>query len=742
MKASGRIGIIMPEIIDTLDYDLLSGIQKQAAELEYDVIVYTGIFNSQSELQQDYYTDGLENIYSLISKSNLDGIIFAAERFHNIQLVDKIYGYLSQTDVPCLTLGYKRDGFPHINAKQYDGIYDITKHLISEHGCKTLYCLAGVPDHEPSQERLQGFIDAVADSGLTLSEKSIHYGWYWKQVPTELAADIVSGKIEKPDAVVCLNDVMAYYFQKTLIENGIRVPEDIAVTGCDGAWHSIMHTPQITTAAGRDLQLGADAVCRLYEMITGKRCGFSGDAQYILYGRSCGCNYEKMAEKNGLIFVMEKSVKTLMLRMYDKKTFIATDIINRMAGSDSINELMKEADKVGHILRNWKWIDICLCEDWKMDFDNPDIFRQAGFSDRMQLALSKRYGENEENGYMFPTSDIIPALNKPHEPCVITLTSLHCKGQIFGYCAVAYDYAEKIDLDQHYVSWCDAVSNGLFTLQKQLYISHIHEQMESFSTVEPVTGMLNKRGFTEHLPVTLHKLRKKNKDYAILFISQMSDSNDSAYDMAVITANALKKVCTDELCGRLTSHIFAVVVSADDESELKAASVDLTTATEEKIDELIGKPLHTTELFTELSIISGTKPAEIEKNFDSILKRFKEKKSAEASHYVTYKEQLYKLRRDIITHPENEWNIPDISRELGISKSHLQRLYRNLFSTSVKDDIISSRIGKAMQLLAHTELRVQEIAEKCGYNNENHFMRQFKEKIGVTALQYRKNNNQ
>ncbi len=75
-----------------------------------------------------------------------------------------------------------------------------------------------------------------------------------------------------------------------------------------------------------------------------------------------------------------------------------------------------------------------------------------------------------------------------------------------------------------------------------------------------------------------------------------------------------------------------------------------------------------------------------------------------------------------------------------ISKSRLQRMYRNLFSTNIKDDIISSRIEKAKQLLTHTELRVQEIAEQCGYNNENHFMRQFKGKTGVTALQYRKNN--
>ena len=102
---------------------------------------------------------------------------------------------------------------------------------------------------------------------------------------------------------------------------------------------------------------------------------------------------------------------------------------------------------------------------------------------------------------------------------------------------------------------------------------------------------------------------------------------------------------------------------------------------------------------------------------------------------------MYSLRRSIMTAPELDWNIPDISRELGISKTHLSRLYKELFSTSIKEDIILSRMNRAAQLLSHTDLRVGEIAEQCGYNNENHFMRQFKEKKGMTALQYRRAGN-
>lgn len=61
-----------------------------------------------------------------------------------------------------------------------------------------------------------------------------------------------------------------------------------------------------------------------------------------------------------------------------------------------------------------------------------------GCSDRMLHALSKRHGINEHEQYLFPTAYILPALQVPHEPKMLLLTSLHNHGQIFGYLATAY----------------------------------------------------------------------------------------------------------------------------------------------------------------------------------------------------------------------------------------------------------------------------------------------------------------
>ena len=75
MNSIGEIGVLLPEIVDPLDYDLLRGIHTEAAALGYDVLVYCSIYNSQAELQQDAYTHGLENIFTLLMQHRLDGVI-------------------------------------------------------------------------------------------------------------------------------------------------------------------------------------------------------------------------------------------------------------------------------------------------------------------------------------------------------------------------------------------------------------------------------------------------------------------------------------------------------------------------------------------------------------------------------------------------------------------------------------------------------------------------------------------
>ena len=100
-------------------------------------------------------------------------------------------------------------------------------------------------------------------------------------------------------------------------------------------------------------------------------------------------------------------------------------------------------------------------------------------------------------------------------------------------------------------------------------------------------------------------------------------------------------------------------------------------------------------------------------------------------------EKLSILRAKIYSQPFNDWNIGGLSHELALSKSYFQHLYKQQFGVSAVNDIISSRVEHGKYLLSTTDISVKQISQMCGYNNENHFMRQFKERTGMTPSQYR-----
>ena len=105
---------------------------------------------------------------------------------------------------------------------------------------------------------------------------------------------------------------------------------------------------------------------------------------------------------------------------------------------------------------------------------------------------------------------------------------------------------------------------------------------------------------------------------------------------------------------------------------------------------------------------------------------------------LDYRLELAALRRNILSQPERNWNVPEMAAQLHISVGYLHLLYKRQFGTSCMDDVIGSRVRRARDYLSHTRLRIQEISLLCGYNSAEHFSRQFRRYCGMSPGQYRK----
>lgn len=102
---------------------------------------------------------------------------------------------------------------------------------------------------------------------------------------------------------------------------------------------------------------------------------------------------------------------------------------------------------------------------------------------------------------------------------------------------------------------------------------------------------------------------------------------------------------------------------------------------------------------------------------------------------------LLTLRRQIVNAPHLPWNVSEMAKQLHVSPGHLHLLYKQKFGISCMDDVIDSRIRKAKDLLAFSDHSVAEIAYQSGYQNVEHFCRQFRKITGRTPGSFRKEQN-
>lgn len=98
--------------------------------------------------------------------------------------------------------------------------------------------------------------------------------------------------------------------------------------------------------------------------------------------------------------------------------------------------------------------------------------------------------------------------------------------------------------------------------------------------------------------------------------------------------------------------------------------------------------------------------------------------------------------RSLLAFCEEEWQ-HDLSRDAaafacGIDPGYVTALFHRFADCSFQDWLTSRRLEEARRLLlAHPELSIKGIAERCGYSDARYFRRMFKRRFGVTPISIR-----
>ncbi len=123
--------------------------------------------------------------------------------------------------------------------------FEMTKHLIGL-GHRDIGFIIGHPDHGASHLRHRGFVDAMADSGLTVRPGRVEQGYFSFRSGFEAAERLLSGE-DRPTAIFASNDDMALGVMAVANRLRLNVPETLSVAGFDDTPGAKVVWPQLTT---------------------------------------------------------------------------------------------------------------------------------------------------------------------------------------------------------------------------------------------------------------------------------------------------------------------------------------------------------------------------------------------------------------------------------------------------------------------------------------------------------------
>lgn len=92
----------------------------------------------------------------------------------------------------------------------------------------------------------------------------------------------------------------------------------------------------------------------------------------------------------------------------------------------------------------------------------------------------------------------------------------------------------------------------------------------------------------------------------------------------------------------------------------------------------------------------------------------------------------------IYTHIDTHIDIEELSRDLGVSKFHMHRIFKEAFGKNIYENIKSIRLQKASNLLLSNKFStISEVANMCGYSSQSSFIKAFQERFGMSPKAWR-----
>ena len=567
---SGRrktVGVFLCKAYSLFDDTVYHTLEEEARKHDLDVIVFStvGYFASQND-----YDEQERGMFAFAPIEQLDGIIVAPDTYEIEGFRELLHDELSRrARCPVVAIRHQGKEFDCIYTDENLALRPLMRHLLDDHKLTRVSFLAGYEGHPDSELRKKVYLEEMAAHGLAVDEKKqIAHGNMWLNCGAKAYEDLFSDPANRPEAVVCANDYMAVGMMRTMREHGLRVPEDVIVTGFDNVPSIALDEPTLTTVEQDFAGMARIAMEEMDRQIRGEQ-GRPESAEIrktplggkLVIGESCGCGY-----RGDMFYVDISAARGRQVDSMSSREVSMTYLTIELSACEDLKDVHRVlVDKMNDtpMLRDYY---LCLFEKEKDENGEP-VFAEE-MTDTACLVHAMR--DRQDHGMPMISFDrrrLLPEMaERPDEPQVFFLTLLHQREHAYGYALFHYQPGEVPT--NFFQQWNVILSGALSNMHKRYELMLLYEERRLSSITDVMTRLLNRRGLEEQLAPLWQTLcsRWENVAFVSFDMDDLKKINDTyghqAGDYAIrLIASAIRKAAPkDAILARMGGDEFLAVL--------------------------------------------------------------------------------------------------------------------------------------------------------------------------------------
>lgn len=255
-RTSNLFGLVIPSLLDPIVARMIFAIEERAHELGYDLLLtHTGNLVEREALC----------IRRLLAR-RVDGIFITP--VYRMENDAPIYRELQASQTPVVLLGspaaFCRQ-FVSVQPEELTGSFAATKHLL-DLGHRRIAYFTGPLPATWAQERYEGFRRAHRAAGLEVDDRLVFHAGNTIEDGDKAALQFADEKCDAT-AIQAVNDLVAIGCARTLMQQGIRFPQDLSLVGFGNILMAEHFRVPLTTVRQPKFRLGVAAVDTMLHLL-------------------------------------------------------------------------------------------------------------------------------------------------------------------------------------------------------------------------------------------------------------------------------------------------------------------------------------------------------------------------------------------------------------------------------------------------------------------------------------------